>query len=310
MVDVSVVMSVYDEPEHVQKTIQSVLAQENVDLEFIIVSDGASAPVLSVLDRYRSNARVTVVEQVNQGLTKALISACEIAKGAYIARIDAGDIMADDRLFLQLSAFKGKPELGIVSSNVLIETIEGYPLYKIEHTQAMFNNGLRAQYAEQIISPFHASVMFRKQVYESVGGYRKEFYFTQDVDLWTRMIECSEIEVINKVLTTGIFSASGISGKYRVYQTKLVELIAKANRLRQQGKVEDTILEQAELLRPGGTDLVQKESKFNSLYFLAKVLSSNKSRHAKEYWWQAILSRPFSIKSWLFYLLSLRYSNG
>ena len=41
MVDVSVVMSVYDQPEHVRVTVDSVLAQQGIEFEFIIVSDGA-----------------------------------------------------------------------------------------------------------------------------------------------------------------------------------------------------------------------------------------------------------------------------
>ena len=292
MNDVSVVMSVYDEPEHVKKTIESVLKQEGVGFEFIIISDGASDAVISVVNSYLDDERICFIKQKNQGLTVALINACKHATSPFIARIDAGDVMHSDRLLLQANVLKTKEQIGIVSSVVNIVTVEGEFLYSINHSAQELDAGLRAVQGDALISPFHASVMFRRSVYNSVGGYRADFYFTQDVDLWSRMIEKSNIYVIEQALTTGIFSALGISGRYRHFQTSLCNVIASANLLRQAGKSDQDLLEQAQKLRPSHNtqynsskikiEHEENNAKFDAEYFLASVLSKNKSKMAKK----------------------------
>ena len=112
---VSVVMSVYDEPEHVKKTIDSVLKQVGVNFELIIVSDGASNAVVEVVNTYLNDERVRFIKQDNQGLTVALINGCSHAKSAFIARIDAGDIMLESRLEIQYKALVNDENIGFIT---------------------------------------------------------------------------------------------------------------------------------------------------------------------------------------------------
>jgi glycosyltransferase involved in cell wall biosynthesis len=98
----SVVMSVYNGVNRLHETMESILSQEGVSLEFIVIDDGSKDGSDVVLDNYaRHDARVRIVHQENQGLTRALIRGCEAARGKYIARQDAGDISLPNRLRLQ-----------------------------------------------------------------------------------------------------------------------------------------------------------------------------------------------------------------
>ena len=91
--DVSVVMSVYNGADRLRETVESVLSQQGVSLEFIIIDDGSTDRSDVILANYaRHDPRVHILYQPNQGLTRALIRGCEAAKGKYIARQDAGDI--------------------------------------------------------------------------------------------------------------------------------------------------------------------------------------------------------------------------
>jgi len=242
-------MSVYNEAEQVQTTIQSVLAQQGVDLEFIIVSDGADNDVLEVLNTVRSDPRIIIIEQQNQGLTKALIKGCDRTSNELIARIDAGDTMLAGRLVRQAETLLNNSDVGMV-------------------------------------------------LYQQVGGYRQEFYFTQDCDLWSRMIERSGIRVIDAVLSNAIFSPSGISGHHQAQQTVLVKLVVQGIALRRQGLSDSLILEAAKKIHPAKN--IKKKSEFESIYFIAKVLTDNRSRHAKEYWQRALRLKPWSFKARLF----------
>ena len=96
---VSVVMSVYNGSVHLAKSVESILPQEGVDFEFIIVNDGSSDGSGEILESYaRRDKRIRVIEQENTGLTKALIRGCKEARGKYIARQDVDDISMPGRL--------------------------------------------------------------------------------------------------------------------------------------------------------------------------------------------------------------------
>lgn len=304
MVDVSVVMSIYDEPAHVRKTIESVLAQQGVEFEFIIISDGASKEVLTVVQPHLSDQRILFFEQPNQGLTKALISACNHASAPFIARIDAGDEMLPSRLSKQLEHLKSNRQLGFVSSWVQLLTEEGYSLYSIKLSADKLRAGLLTDCVDQFCIPFHASVMFRKSVYDEVGGYRADFYFTQDADLWSRMIEVSEVDVIEEYLTSGIFSEKGISGRNAERQKRIKELIVQANQARNSKQCEREILDQIRKIRPGTDKNSEQRDNFDGLYFIANVLTDNGSAHANQYWLKAFKERPWNLKLYLSFIHS------
>src|SRR5260221_4059140 len=100
--DISIVMSVYNGADRLRETMESVLSQEGVSLEFIVIDDGSTDGSDAILGNYaRHDTRVRIMHQENQGLTRALIRGCEAARGKYIARQDAGDIALPNRLRLQ-----------------------------------------------------------------------------------------------------------------------------------------------------------------------------------------------------------------
>lgn len=299
---ISVLMSVYDGPEDVRATINSVLQQKGVVFEFIIISDGANESVMSVLDSF-SDDRLVVLRQENKGLTQALIYGCEESRASYIARIDSGDLMLSDRLKEQVSALDSDDSVVIVSSHVEVKTPEGYFLYEIRDSGDDLSKSLRSSQPAKIKTPFHSSVAFRKSTYMAVGGYRSQFYFTQDCDLWARMVRHGRIEVIDKVLTQGLFSASGLSGRYAHIQRLLKEVVAKLNSETTSGLVskrEGTLLKQAEdisQLRFSAHD--SRTGSQEGLYFIASVLTKNKSAGAKKYWKQYLSKNPWHLKAQL-----------
>src|SRR5262245_39044227 len=114
--EVSVVMSVYNGASHLAATLDSVLSQEGVELEFIVVNDGSTDKAGEILDDYaRRDDRVRVIHQRNTGLTYALIRGCAAATGEFIARQDAGDVSLAGRLASQLDVFKKNTKVVMTS---------------------------------------------------------------------------------------------------------------------------------------------------------------------------------------------------
>ena len=105
--EVSVVMSVYNGALNLTPSMNSILSQEGVSLEFIVVNDGSTDNTGEILDDFaRRDPRVRIIHQENSGLTRALINGCGVATGEFIARQDAGDLSLPGRLARQLDVLR------------------------------------------------------------------------------------------------------------------------------------------------------------------------------------------------------------
>ncbi len=317
--NVSVVMSVFDKPDDVVRTIQSVLAQQGINLEFIIVNDGASAQVIDELTRF-SDPRIKVINLENQGLTKALIRGCHQAKHDFIARIDAGDVMLQSRLQKQARYLQQHSGSVMVSCWVALHTDEGFPLYDLKLSSKELSKGIKATSSDNFRSPIHASVMFKKTAYESVGGYREQFYFTQDCDLWARLLRSGgDVGVIEEILLRATFSASGISGKYADTQKLLASLVVQSNKQYSEGNFDDEpILAKAQELRPMAEGAgegkipnikMRPPGEFAGNYFIASILTKTQPDKALLYWQKALQEKPFNFScriKWAWCMVRLR----
>ncbi|MBR2990348.1 MAG: glycosyltransferase, partial [Solobacterium sp.] len=92
MPEVSVIAAVYNTEAYLSKCIESLLAQTYTDFELILVNDGSTDKSPEICHRYAAeDERITVIDQVNGGLSAARNSGLGIAKGAYIQFIDSDD---------------------------------------------------------------------------------------------------------------------------------------------------------------------------------------------------------------------------
>src|SRR5262245_17827114 len=109
---VSVVMSVYNGLPLVRAAVQSILDQTLEDFEFVIVNDGSTDGTLDYLRSVEAHdSRIRVLDQANTGLTRALIRGVAEARAPLIARMDADDISAPDRLHKQVQVMDSDPDI-------------------------------------------------------------------------------------------------------------------------------------------------------------------------------------------------------
>jgi glycosyltransferase involved in cell wall biosynthesis len=129
---------------------------------------------------------VYLKNETNLGIAKTLNKGIEIAKGKYIARIDAGDISLSNRLKEEIKVFSIHKNVDLVYTRAKLLSEEG----KIRHLYA-FYFGFEAT---PFILPFtnlimHPSVMIKSEVLKSFQ-YRsdKSVLYIEDWDLWLRML--------------------------------------------------------------------------------------------------------------------------
>jgi glycosyltransferase involved in cell wall biosynthesis len=288
---VSVVMSVRNGGEKILGSIYSILNQKDIDLEFILVNDGSTDETFSILSNVAiRDSRIRLLNRPPRGLTVSLIEACSEAKGEFIARQDALDYSMPERLIMQAAKLQNEPTASLCSTTVKFITEERVTVLIQSPTKEEMEKGLSG-----II---HGSTMFRRMHYQRVGGYRKEFYYAQDVDLWSRLVEVGKHIVLPEVLYENCVYPSSISGSHRSEQKKLHSLIVGATGARKSGGNEDIWLKKASKFSEACRIISNKKMNVSQgAYFIGSCLMKQDPLLAQKYLQLAVQSNPLNLRA-------------
>lgn len=180
---ISVVMPVFNGASYLPYAIDSILKQSLQDFEFIIVNDGSTDDSLSIIEEYQS-PKIFVINQNNQGIVGALNVGLSLAKGKFIARMDADDISVHDRFEKQINYLESK-SLDICGSQLAVMDEDG----RIYRHVAMPTTAEWVAVTLACTVPFaHGSVMMRRSFLDS-----KSLSYTpgliEDYSLWCSFYE-------------------------------------------------------------------------------------------------------------------------
>jgi len=183
---VSILMSVYNGEKYLSESINSILNQTFEDFELIIVNDASTDNSLNILKQYDDKRIFIINNKKNIGLTKSLNKALKVARGIYIARMDADDISKKTRIEKQVKFMDAYPEIGVLGSNYYEMDTNGNRLISkinIPETDEQIRKVLFKY------NPFiHSSLMIRKSVLDKIGYYDESFKASQDYDLILRIL--------------------------------------------------------------------------------------------------------------------------
>src|SRR5580700_7500503 len=116
---ITVLMPAYNAARFLPAAIASVLEQTYDDFEFIIVDDGSTDETPLILRSFANqDSRIKIITHPNMGMGRSLNEAMQEAKGNWIARIDADDVMMPQRLERQIVFLQENPHLAVASSLV------------------------------------------------------------------------------------------------------------------------------------------------------------------------------------------------
>ena len=137
---ISVIMSAYNDENSVKLAIDSILNQNYQDFEFLIMDDFSTDNTFEICKDYsKLDERIIVYRNdTNLGLTKSLNKGIKIAKGEYIARMDADDICNINRFALQINYLQKNPCMnGSKIQNQIIKKIIIFYYLKLKWQEDM-----------------------------------------------------------------------------------------------------------------------------------------------------------------------------
>lgn len=222
---ITVLMSVYNGERWLEEAMQSVLNQTHTDFEFIVINDGSSDRSLNIINRFSEyDRRIVVINKPNTGLGDSLNLGINLAKGEWIARIDADDVCEPDRLKKQYALAKMESSLVLIGSGLQLIDENGHfgKYFKCpsEHKQ-LFK---RLATAKSFFS--HSSAFFRTETVKMLGGYRTRIKRAQDRDLWLRLAEVGQIACLSEPLVKIRKHASQISHDEQGLRQKIDSRVA------------------------------------------------------------------------------------
>lgn len=193
---VTVLMSVYNGERYLNEAIESILAQTFTDFEYLIIDDASTDRTPEILCSYGDLRIRIVTNEENFGLTKTLNKGLSLARGEYIARMDADDISMPNRLRKQFNFMEKNPDVGVCGTNVRIVDENGKKREKIycPLTDSCIKSNLF------FCSSFvHPSVFIRRNILDE-NLYDSRFRYAQDYELWVRLSKITNFENIKEAL--------------------------------------------------------------------------------------------------------------
>ncbi len=204
MIDISVIMPVFNEEKYLHEAIDSILHQTFDRFEFIIIDDASTDNSLAVIQSYSDERIVLICNEQNIGNYPSRNKGLEIAVGKYICVMDADDVAYPQRLELQYQYLEACPDLWILGTGL------DFSIPGMKWTLPSSHEQLMIGLLQGNVS-LHSSLMIRTDVMRKYGGYDEKYVYSSDYDLMSRFSLAGKVENLPEVLMMYRWHASQIS---------------------------------------------------------------------------------------------------
>ncbi len=180
---ISVILPVFNGGAFLAEAIESILDQTYTNFEFLMIDDGSTDSSLQVMQKYeRKDKRIRLVTRGNRGLVFTLNEMIEMARGSWIARMDADDVALPNRFARQLEWLE-ETEADVCGS--WVKRFGGADQRVVRFHQS----GSAIKTELMFCSPFaHPAIMFAASL-AKLCPYDDTWIKAEDYDLWVRGVE-------------------------------------------------------------------------------------------------------------------------
>lgn len=182
---ISVLTCVYNSEGYIKNALESILLQSYQNFEIVIVADPYGDQTIEIIKEFAvENPQIKlIVNPERKGFIGSINIGLNYCEGDYIARMDLDDLIHPLRLEKQINFLKENTNCAIVSAWMKI----------FDEQKQITEVKYRLNYDEHkntslFFSPLsHAASMFKSEVLKTLR-YREGYIYTEDYDLWTRVL--------------------------------------------------------------------------------------------------------------------------
>lgn len=191
---VTVVTPVLDGAAFIAATIDSVLAQDYPNLEYLIIDGGSEDETADIARGYGD--RLRFVRDADRGQSDAINRGFRLGSGSILAFLNADDLYTRDAVTRGVAEFERRPEAAVVygRADLIDESGAAIGCYPVEPFEA-------ASLADRCFIAQPAAFI-RREAYDQVGGFDPELHFAFDYDFWIRLSRLRDFAMIDAVLAS------------------------------------------------------------------------------------------------------------
>jgi glycosyltransferase involved in cell wall biosynthesis len=296
-VEVTVLMPVYNAEKYLTEAIDSVLNQTFTDFELLIINDGSTDKSVDIISQY-SDKRIRLIHQANGGVSAALNTGLTHAFGKYIIRFDADDICHSNRIALQYKFMEENPEYILAGSDADYITKEGEYIFTFTNKG---HSDIEIRKFSTDSCPFiHSSVIYKKDVVLSLGGYEIKAHTFEDYFLWMKLLNKGKVYNFNTPLIKVRFNPESVTVDNKDY-TKTFKLLHK------KALATGVITDEEEVLILKSIkklDANKKEISYHRMLAKKYLWNNYKPKEARKHLISAIKLKPWQINGYGLFILS------
>lgn len=227
---VTVLMPVYNGQAYLARTIESLLGQTWRDFELLALDDGSSDGTWSILERYAAaDPRVRPVRNpANLGQPRTQNRGLELARGELIARNDADDVSAPDRLARQVAFMDAHPEVVLLGCQVRLIDEQDRPLGEAA-PYPLTDAGIRALMLAAIAFCGPAVMFRRAPVMAHEVRYDPAMSLSEDYDFYSKLSPLGRLANLPQRLLDYREHQASLSHRHTFRQDSLADLISRRN---------------------------------------------------------------------------------
>ncbi|WP_182920653.1 glycosyltransferase family 2 protein [Pedobacter planticolens] len=221
---ITILLPTYNYANYIEKCIQSILEQTYKDYELLVLDDGSIDNTTEIVERIKDKRIHYLKNPANLGIVETLNLGIKLAKGKYIARMDADDIMVGNRLQMQVDFLDQNPQFGIVGSWYKIMDSNGRIISEMKNYTDPDYLRLGLMFTNHFA---HPTVMMRTKLVKKLL-YDKNFLHCEDHELWTRFSEISKVTNLPFFfLNVRSHSQSTCNLNQKELKTSVIKLLSK-----------------------------------------------------------------------------------
>lgn len=199
MIDISIIIPVYNSRTTIERAIESVLAQKDVKVEVVCIDDGSTDDSCElIMEQYGKDGRVKLFRQPNSGAGAARNSGIRRAAGEYVGFLDADDYLVSETALSQMIHTCREKNVRICGAQMILENEGGRrPSASSERVKVLAQDGVLAYADFQFDYDFTSYIYEKKLLDDLVPCFPELRYYEDPVFLVKAMWKAEKFAVID-----------------------------------------------------------------------------------------------------------------